>query len=320
MGSKKMQKIFSSTVIFCHTVWTNGLCGLLTPESYPWFEITTKRRDLADIPNVKRWLSYTSEVMRSTINTSNAQAALKCMYGSLGFAGCGCNYTEEGRTNILNFQNFSIANVCIEEGPEGTVDTVYRMSKFSARNCKAIWGDKCSDDIDKAMEKEPGKEFEILHCVKPRGEYDSRKMDARSMPYANFYIEKANGNILEEGGYHEFPYQFPRLAPAEDEPYGSTSPAREALAEVKMLNQMRYDGIKARQKRNDPPLAARKESLSTTRTTPGSVIFYTGDRNCYSWRVTPGRTSRERMRVKKRSSRSSSRTSFCSSPSWTTQT
>lgn len=276
-GAKKMQRIFSSTAIFAHTVWTNGLCGLLTPESYPWFEITTKNKALADIPSVKRWLSYVSETMRATINTSNAQSALKGLYGSLGFAGCGCNYIDEGKTNVLNFQNFSIAKVCIEEGPEGMVDSVYRMSKFSARNCKELWGNKCSESIKKAAEKEPGKDFEILHCVKPRDNHDSRKMDALSMPFGSWYIEKETGNILEEGGYNEFPYQFPRLVRSEDEPYGATSPAREALAEIKMLNQMRYDGIKARQKRMDPPLVAKKETLSSTRTSPGSVIYYTGD-------------------------------------------
>jgi hypothetical protein len=49
----------------------------------------------------------------------------------------------------------------------------------------------------------------------------------------------------------------------------------DALPDTKMLNQMRYDDIRAMQKLIDPPLLVQREtSISSTRTSAGSVIYY----------------------------------------------
>ena len=274
-GGKRMTKIYDSTAIRSLRVFANGLYGHLTSPAYPWFELTVKNKDLAEIAAVKWWLADATERLRSAINASRAAQTLHEVYTDLGWAGTACMYIEPGKRYALNFQAMDVANLCIMEDANGVVDSVYRCAKFSARQCIQYWGKKCSKKIKDAYEAGKYNEmFDIIHAIYPREDYDWNKRDALNMPWAVRYIEKESKTELAESGLKQFPYCVPRWEKDTTEVFGR-SPGMDTLPDVKMLNQMVYDDIRARQKRIDPPLLASKESaLSTTRTTPGSVIYH----------------------------------------------
>jgi hypothetical protein len=274
-GGKRMSKIYDGTAIRAVRVYSNGLYGHLTNPAYPWFELTTKNRELADLPQVKFWLGDTTEKFRSAINTSNAPLALHEVYTHLGWAGTAPLYIEPGKKYKLNFMSFSIAQVCIMEDANGIVDTVYRLTRMTARQCIQYWGNKCSEKIRKAVEQgKHNEKFDIIHAVYPRDDYDWMKKDAANMPWVSQWVEKDTKNELSRGGYTEFPYCVPRWEKDNDEIYGRSC-GMDALPDVKMLNQMCYDDIRAIQKRIDPPITASTEAgLSTTRTSAGSIIFH----------------------------------------------
>lgn len=275
MGGKRMAKIYDGTAIRALRVFANGLYGNLTPLASPWFALTTKNKTLAGNANVVFWLADTTERMRNAINASNAPLALHEIYLAEGWAGTGVLYTSAGRRYGLHCETFPIGSACITEDAERVVDGVYRLEKFSARQCIQQWGDRCSAEIRKAYTNTRiSKEFEIIHAVFPRDDYDWRKQDNLNMPYASMYIERNTGKLLAESGYREFPYAVPRWEKTSGEPYGR-SPAMDALPDVKMLNQMCYDNMRGIQKMIDPPLLASKESaLSTTNTKAGGVIYH----------------------------------------------
>ncbi|HPD58062.1 MAG TPA: portal protein [Smithellaceae bacterium] len=274
-GGKRMSKIYDGTAIRALRVFANGLYGHLTSPAYPWFELTTKDRELGNVPAVKFWLADTTEKLRSAINTSNAPLALHEVYTDLGWAGTGCLYIEPGKKYKLNFMSFGISQTCIMEDANGVVDTVYRLTRMTARQCVQYWGDKCSPKIQKALEQgKHNEKFEIIHAVYPRDDYDWTKRDAKNMPWVSQWVEKDTKNELSRGGYAEFPYCVPRWEKDNDETYGRSC-GMDALPDTKMLNQMCYDDIRAIQKRIDPPITASTEAgLSTTRTSAGSIIFH----------------------------------------------
>jgi len=274
-GGKRMSKIYDGTATRALRVFANGLYGHLTSPAYPWFELTTREQTLADIPAVKFWLGDTTEKLRAAINVSNAPLALHEVYTDLGWAGTGCLYIEAGKKYKLNFTSFGIATVCIMEDANGVVDTVYRLTRMTARQCIQYWGEKCSEKIKKAhKEGKHNEKFEIIHAVYPRDDYDWTKRDAKNMPWASQWVERDTKNELASGGHSDFPYCCPRWEKDNDETYGRSC-GMDALPDTKMLNQMCYDDIRAIQKRIDPPMTASTEAgLSTTRTSPGSIIFH----------------------------------------------
>lgn len=274
IGSKKMSKIYDGTAIRSLRMFANGLYGHLSSPSYPWFELTVKNKQLTEIPSVKFWLADSTEKMRAAINSSNAPTALHEVYKQEGWIGTGVLFIEPGRKYLLNFQAFNAVNCCITEDANGVVDGLYRLEKFTARNCIQKFGDRCSETIKKAYREDKKRSFDIIHGVYARNDYNWRKENAENMPYASVYVEKETRNLLSEGGFKEFPYAVPRWEKEEGNPYGS-SPAMDALPDVKMLNQMCYDNMRGIQKMIDPPILASKESaLSSTRTAPGSVIYH----------------------------------------------
>lgn len=274
-GGKRMSKIYDGTAIRALRVFANGLYGNLTPLSTPWFALTCKNKSVAESPNVMFWLSDTTERMRNAINASNAPLALHEIYFSEGWAGTGIMFITTGKRYTLHCETFSVGNACITEDAERIVDGLYRLEKFTARQCVQMWGDKCSQEIVKAYQgTQESKEFEIIHAVFPRNDYDWRKKNAENMPYASVYIERNTQKLLSEGGFQEFPYAVPRWEKTSGEVYGR-SPAMDALPDVKMLNQMCYDNMRGIQKSIDPPILASKESaLSSTNTKPGGVIYH----------------------------------------------
>ncbi len=76
------------------------------------------------------------------INASNAPLALQQVYRSLGWAGTAVMCVEEGSRYAINCQTFSIGQCCIMEDADGVVDSIYRLEKFTARQCVQKWGDK----------------------------------------------------------------------------------------------------------------------------------------------------------------------------------
>ena len=275
MGGKRMSKIYDGTAIRALRIFANGMYGNLSPLSTPWFIVTAKDKRVAEMSNAKFWLADTTERMRNAVNASNAPLALHEIYKAEGWAGTGVLYTDEGRRYAINCQTFSIGNCCITEDAEGVVDGLFRLEKFTARQCIQKWGKKCSAKIVKAFNDGKKNEiFEIIHGVFRRNEYDWRKIDAVNMPYASMYCERLTMNPLEEGGFHEFPYAVPRWEKTSGEAYGRSC-GMDALPDTKMLNQMCYDNMRGVQKSIDPPIFAPSEaSLSTNNTRAGGIIFY----------------------------------------------
>lgn len=274
-GGKRMPKIYDGTAIRSRRTFANGLYGHLTNPASPWFELTAKDKGLSEEASVKYWLADTTERMRAAINTSNAASAFHEIYDNEGWAGTGILFIEPGKRYLINFQTFSVVNCCLQEDSQGVVDSIFRLEKFTARQMKDKWPDTCPSTVHKAIEaNDKTKTFEVIHGVYPRNEYDWRKSNPENMPFASVYVEKESKTVLSEGGYKEFPCACPRWDKEQGSAYGR-SPAMDALPDVKMLNQICYDNLRGMQKAIDPPILASKESsLSTTRTTPGGVIYH----------------------------------------------
>ena len=275
-GAKRTSKIYDGTAIRSLRILANGLYGHMTSPSAPWFELTVKNPGLKAIDTVKDWLRETSQRMQNAINNSNFGMGSHEVYTDLGAFGTACMYADLGRDTLLNFQSVPLAEVCIAEDYTGKVDTVYRLIKLTARQCIQQFGNKCSDDVKKSVAdgKDPDKLFEVIHAVYPRTDRERGKIDKKNKLYASIYVEKEQKNILSEEGYDRFPYLVPRWEKDSGEVFGR-SPGMDALPDVKMLNLMKKDYLRAIQKMIDPPLMVSDENkMRSMRTTAGSIIYY----------------------------------------------
>lgn len=280
VGSNQMAQVYDGTAIRALTICANGLYGHLTNPSAPWFMLTCKRKDLAEEGEVKDWLRDTSERMHDAINTSNWPMAAHEIYTDLPALGTGILYlgkimTRRAKRRLLNFKVFDIGRCVIEEDADGEVDTVIRRETMTIRTVIQAWGDKCSDKIKKLYDE--GKEeteVDILHACFPRNDRNPEKWDKQNKPWASYWIEKDSRNMLEEGGYDEFPYMVPRWSKHTGKAYGY-GPGLDCLSEIKMINEFSKSDIKVHQKRADPPVLVPDEmAMYPKRFMPGGVTYY----------------------------------------------
>ena len=68
----------------------------------------------------------------------------------------------------LLFRTIPIGEWCIEEGPDGMVDTLCRCFQMSARAIVMQWQDKASEHAHTLADKRPDERLTLIHAVYPR--------------------------------------------------------------------------------------------------------------------------------------------------------
>lgn len=294
-GEKKMNKVYDSTGIHANEMLAAGLHGMATNPASKWFSLRMVGKTLIDgmgqnvkvedAPPVQKYLSHVEESMWQRIYQpgTNFTTALHEVYLDLGTFGTSILFVGQRDDNGLLFEARPLAECVIAENAEGRVDTVFRCTTYTVRQMMQMAksdGWKLSDAVKSMYESEKYDEkVMVIHAVHPRNEREPGKKDKMNMPYMSCYFEHESGQLLEMGGFPEFPYLVPRWSKYAGEVYGR-SPGMTALPDVKMLQAMMITIIKAAQKIVDPPMWLRDDGVvGQTRTIPGGINYWRGNPN-----------------------------------------
>ena len=274
-GDKRHVQIFDATAIHALELLAASLHGMLTSSANKWFSLRFKETDLNDIDEAKEWLENSTRRMYDAIAKSNFQQEIfECYFDLIAF-GTACLMIEEDQEDTLLFSARHIKEIYIQENKKGFVDTIYRKFKMPVQAVIDKFGaDNVSKDTLTAFKKSPFEETTLVHVARPRSNFDSQKKDKQNMPVESIYFEFESGHIISIGGFNEMPYVIPRYLKASTETYGR-SPGMNALPDVKVLNKMVENGLKAAAKQIDPPLLVPDDGmLAPIRMSPGSINFF----------------------------------------------
>ena len=248
---------------------------MLTSSANKWFSLRFRETELNDVDEAKEWLEDATTKMYDVIAKSNFQQEIFETYHDLIAFGTACLMIEEDDEDVLLFSSRHIKEVYIQENKKGFVDTLYRRFKMPSQAAVDKFGkENVSNDLVKKAQKTPFDEIELVHVVRPRNDFDPQKLDKKNMPFQSIYMEYETSHIISIGGFKENPYVIPRYLKASTEIYGR-SPGQNALAEVKVLNKMVENSLKAAAKQIDPPLLIPDDGmLAPIRMSPGSINYY----------------------------------------------
>jgi hypothetical protein len=274
-GDKRHTQIFDATAIHALELLAASLHGMLTSSANKWFSLRFKETELNSLDEAKEWLEDATSRMYDVIAKSNFQQEIFECYHDLIAFGTSCLMIEEDQDDIINFSARHIKEIYIQENKKGFVDTIYRRFKMPAQAVADKFGiDNVSKDLINTAKKNPFDEVELVHVIKPRYDFDPQKLDKKNMPFQSIYFEYGSGHIISIGGFKENPYVIPRYLKASTEVYGR-SPGMNCLSEVKVLNKMVENSLKAAAKQIDPPLLIPDDGmLAPIRMSPGSINYY----------------------------------------------
>ena len=275
-GEKRREKIFESTPLRALTRFSSGMHNLLTPSTQSWFELKMRNGALNEERDVKLWLEETTRVLIQTFNRphNNFHPSMHEYLLDLGAFGTGIMHVRDIPGEGPYFASYPLYNCYLAKNDMGRVDTIYRVYEHTAKEVLEAFGEeKLPDKVKKSLEA--GKyydKFECVHVVKPVSTFKDAPI--KRFPFVSIYFMPTAKTILNVGGFDSFPFVCSRWERNSQETYGR-GPGAEALADIKMLNEMEKTYLKALQKMVDPPLMIPDDGfLNPVRTTPGGINYY----------------------------------------------
>jgi len=271
-GEEKTQKLIDSTAVMASIEMASGLSQNLFVPGQRSFLIQAVNRELNTVENVKRWMSMATDIVHERMFSSNFILQFNENLRAIGVFGTGNLYSEY--TTELNFKDYDIGSYIIIENSNGRVDGMLMKFQYTARQAFEKWGDNAGEHVLKAMqeEKNHGEKFTFIHKVVPRKSFNPFRQDSLGLPFESTYTAVKERIIVDEGGYHEFPYHVARWSKASNEVFGR-GPGTFVLPDVRELQQMTADLKECANKHNNPPLEVVESFEGEVRTYPGAINY-----------------------------------------------
>jgi len=225
-GSTQYDNIFDSTAQNSLMKFASNLQSGLVPPFKKWANLVPG----AEIPDqamevAAQQLEAITETMFKYIHNSNFDTQISESFIDLG-VGTGALLVNDGTdANPLNFVAVPLSEIFLEEGPNGSVKTVFRIFKMPYRNIKQTWA-KAKLPTQEAGGIKEDKDVEILESTIYNPENDNYEYTVDLIDTGSTIIEEVK-NVS--------PWVIFRWATMPGEIYGR-GPMLAALPDVKTLN------------------------------------------------------------------------------------
>lgn len=255
-GEKKTSKLIDSTAPSALIRFGSVMESILTPRGQTWHHLRAVDPYLMKDRQTKLWFEDANNLLfrYRYAPASNFASVQNEGYMSLGAFGTKCKFVDKLDTQPgIRYKSISLGEIYVAENHQGIVDTVYRYFKMKGRQMLQQFGDKVPKEIYDEYKACQDKDYDVIHCVRPRSDRDPRRMDYKGKKFESLYICEKHKSILEEGGYNTNPYIVSRYSTISGEFYGR-SPAMTVLPAIKTLNEEKRTMLKQGQRVVDPVL------------------------------------------------------------------
>jgi hypothetical protein len=280
-GERRGLEIFDSTPGLAVENLAAGLWGMVTNSANTWFNLAHPDEAVNQDPGAREWMDAVRDRMLNVFS-ANGQAfysRVLDMYADLATFGTALLYVDEAEPGRIRFSSRPLTECVIAEGEDESIDTVFRKFELTARQAAKRWGERAPAKVKASVEYRPDDKFSFIHGVFPNEDMIPGRRDFRGKRWASVTVCCDTGEIVQQGGFDDFPYMVPRWSTATRGLYGE-SPAQLALADVKTLNVMSKTFMVASQKAADPPILAPDENaMMPVRLTPGGITYGGVDAN-----------------------------------------
>lgn len=266
-GARRTEYIFDSTAPLGLGRFASAIEGLIAPRKQQWHGLETSDATLNKRHRVKTYFEDVTRIMFKKRYASKASFAnqFNSVLQSLGAFGSGALQVLDAynRSAPIAYKALNLAECYVDVDQHGIVDTVHREFEYTARQCQQKWGDALPDKIAKAVrDGKLDEKFMILHAIGPSRDYDPSRADARGMKIGSWYVLLEGKAPISRGGFHTMPIMFPRYQVSSSEIYGR-SVAMDALADIKIVNEMAKTVMRAGHRAVDPPLLLADDGVLT---------------------------------------------------------
>lgn len=281
-GDKRTNKLMEGTSPHALIRYASAIEGFLTPRGERWSKLTTNNKELNKSPKVKQYFEDINELLfnvRYDQRAGFSSQIHECLIGIGAFGTTGL--FPDGRLTggvtgrlvpSMTYKSIPLVQLYVSENGAGFADTAHRKFKHTARNFVADFKDQCPEIVAKHAEKEPDREFDLLHVIMPNPEHRAGALGPKGMRYASWYVFPETGQTIRRGGYNTQRYAIARGIKGPGEVYGR-SPAMLLLPEIKTINEMRRGLLRAQHMTLNPPTLLHSEFGSNFNIEPRALNY-----------------------------------------------
>jgi len=227
-GQNKMKRVFDSTAIHSTARFANRIQSSLFPPQREWCRLQPGN----EIPEgnkieAQTALDFYTEKMFGVMKQSGFDLAIGEFLLDLA-VGTACMLIQKGDdVTPIRYTCIPSHQICFDEGPSGSVDTVYRKFRRPFRLIALEWPDaEIPEDVARKYDEDPSERVELLEAT---------YVEDGRINYCLMLVE-AKTKILHRD-LNSFPFVVSRYMKASNERYGR-GPVLYALPDIKTLNKV----------------------------------------------------------------------------------
>lgn len=277
-GTSKTEYIYDTTAIDDSKIMADGLLSALIPAGEFFFRFNVSNDNPGGVTEeYKSYLDRATDKQHRSLFASNYMLMMGETLRSLIVFGTGNEFSEWTKKTGLNFKDYDIGRYQALTNSAGRIDTMILEFPFTARQAVQEFGE---ENVGKSVieafknEKKINEVFWFIHLTRPREKRDPRMDDFMNFPFESIYVGIKDKNIIDEGGYEEFPYHVPRWATTSGEVYGRGI-GTEIQPQVRMLQQGKSDFNELGNKQANPPHDVLEGFEGEYSVVPGAVNIVT---------------------------------------------
>jgi hypothetical protein len=261
IGAEFGANLMSSYPILMRRDLGNGIGAMLRPTNKNWFHIRTQNYDELGV-EARAWLQKAGQRMHTSMHRRESQFSRATKEGDHDFSAFGQAVIQVSMNSLGNgllYRCWHLRDCAWTENVDGIADNVFRKWKPTARDLIATFGTKVHPAVKQAVEKEPFKEFNMLHCIIPVAAYQGDKK--WKTPYVSIYLDVDNKHVVEEIGLLSQEYVVPRWSTVSGSQYAYSPATIAALPDARLLQAMTRVLLEAGEKATNPPMIAVQEAI-----------------------------------------------------------
>lgn len=272
----RMGEIVDSTASRSVRVLVSGLHSGLTPPSRPWFRLGLYNDELEKQTQVKLWLGEVQRRVLGAMQGSNFYNVIHNGYEELPTFGTAAMLAMPHPDRKIHCYPMTVGEYYLQANEFGVIDTLYRWFWMTARAAEQKFGrDNLSDHARRKLESKPYDYIEIIHMIQPATKQSKTMLGWESVCYEPCAVPD---KVLSESGFEEQAFAAPRWEVSGSEVYG-WSPGALTLPDIKTLQQLNRDRLKATAKMIDPPVRVPRSYKENLRTMPGGITYVDAQNN-----------------------------------------
>lgn len=259
-GERRTERLFDGTAVTANERFASVMEDLLTPRSQRWHGLAPEDSDLEDNHEVQVYFEEVTRILFAMRYRPQANFASQKHQGymSVGAFGNSCLFIDEEVGSGPRYRQIHMREAFWAENHHGVVDTLYRKFTLQGRQALKRFGKNLPPKTYQDAEKNPFKDLEFIHCTQPNEDRKSGAKDYRGMPWASYYVDCAQKQMVETGGFTSWPYALGRYMLGPRETY-ARSPAMACWGGILTLNEEKKTILRAGQKEVDPPILLQED-------------------------------------------------------------